>query len=263
MRRGTIFWGTVLVILGVLMLLGNLGLLGGINIWEMLWPVFLILLGVWVLIGTFNRRTSQVEHANVPLEGASRGKLRIQHGAGRLSVYGIDSVTDLAVGDFGGGVEVSTRKEGETMTATLAIPTQNFPFNWIPGEGLEWSVGLNQGVPLALELQTGANDAAIDLSRSHVTDIRLESGASNTTIRLPEAAGETRVVVEAGAAKVSVQVPQGVAGRIRTEGGVMGVDVDTTRFPRSGNYYQSQDYDAAANRADINIKMGAGSVKVS
>ena len=80
---------------------------------------------------------------------------------------------------------------------------------------------------------------------------------------MPQAAGETHVWVEAGAARVSIQLPQGVAGRIRVEGGVMGVDIDTARFPRSGTYYQSPDYDGAANRADINVKIGAGSVKVS
>ena len=42
MRRGSLFWGAILVILGILILLDNLGVLAGVSIWNVFWPLLLI-----------------------------------------------------------------------------------------------------------------------------------------------------------------------------------------------------------------------------
>jgi hypothetical protein len=77
------------------------------------------------------------------------------------------------------------------------------------------------------------------------------------------ARGASLLDVEAGAASISIRVPEGTAGRIRVKESVMSMDVDTNRFPRlDAGLYQSSDYDAAADRAEINIESGLGSVKV-
>lgn len=48
-RNPGVFWGVVLVILGVLFLLANSGVLTNIN-WDYVWPLFLIALGVWLIV---------------------------------------------------------------------------------------------------------------------------------------------------------------------------------------------------------------------
>ncbi len=64
-------------------------------------------------------------------------------------------------------------------------------------------------------------------------------------------------------AAVHVLVPGGVAARIHTAAGLAGVAVDTGRFPRSGEHrYESPDYATAANRADIDIEAGMGSIEI-
>jgi hypothetical protein len=57
-------------------------------------------------------------------------------------------------------------------------------------------------------------------------------------------------------------VPAGVAARIRAEAGLSDMKVDRSRFPRQGVYYQSPDYETAANKADVTVQMGVGSVEV-
>jgi len=57
-------------------------------------------------------------------------------------------------------------------------------------------------------------------------------------------------------------VPDGLSARIHVSVGMAGVSVDETRFPRNGNYYQSPDYDSAANAVDMTINAGAASIKV-
>jgi hypothetical protein len=42
------FWGTILIVLGAVLLLKNLGIIQAAT-WDVLWPVLLILLGVALL----------------------------------------------------------------------------------------------------------------------------------------------------------------------------------------------------------------------
>ncbi len=54
----------------------------------------------------------------------------------------------------------------------------------------------------------------------------------------------------------------GVAARIRIEGSLAGIKVDTSRFAHMGSVYQSADYDTATNKADIQVEIGAGSIDI-
>ena len=85
MRRSAMLWGSILLIIGIALLLDNLGLLGDINIWGLIWPLALVALGAWILWGNLLHRSSRSEQINIPFEGAQQARLRVQHGAGRLN----------------------------------------------------------------------------------------------------------------------------------------------------------------------------------
>jgi hypothetical protein len=264
MRRGTLFWGTILILAGILFLLSNLNIIT-VDVWGLLWPIFLVALGVWILFGTvLGRRAAEAEHANIPLEGAARARLRVNHGAGRIQLSPGTSDGDLVEGDFVGGLDLRTRREGDLLNVEMSIPVQFFPFgpwNWGP-HGLDWNFAVNRDVPIVLHINTGAGEANLDLSELQVSELRLQTGASSSYITLPAHAGHTRADVEAGAASVRLTVPTGVAGRIRNRSGLSSVSIDTQRFPRQGDIYQSPDYDRAANKVDVEIKTGVGSVDI-
>src|SRR5512147_557125 len=206
MKRSSLFWGAVLVIIGLVLLLDNLGLLGNINVWNLLWPLFLIALGIWFLYGTLFRKTPEMEHANVPLEGASRARVRIAHGAGRLRITAGAGDGDLVVGDFGGGLNLDTRHEGDLLDVRMGVPPQVFPMFWGPGYTLDWNIELNRDIPLSLKMETGANEARLDLSELKVSELFIKSGASSTDLILPSNAGMTQVRIESGVNSMNVQV---------------------------------------------------------
>ena len=135
------------------------------------------------------------------------------------------------------------------------------PWNW--GSGLNWEVQLNNDVPLRLKVEAGASQTDLDLTDLKVTELKLSTGASSTTVTLPAHAGLTNAKIEAGAAAVKLHVPGGVAARIRAKGGLASIDIDETRFPRTGDEYRSPDFDTAANRVEMRIETGVGSVRVS
>ena len=53
MRRDNLFWGTALILVGVLLYLQTQGYIG--NILPYLWPLALILVGVWMILGVYWR----------------------------------------------------------------------------------------------------------------------------------------------------------------------------------------------------------------
>jgi hypothetical protein len=262
MRRGSIFWGIILVLAGGLFLLNNLGFLK-VDVWNLLWPFFLIALGIAFLWGTIFRTSSRGEHVTIPLEGAGRARLKVRHGAGRLSIQSGTQAGDLAEGYFGGGLDYRTRRSGDDLDVEMSVPPQFFPFAWGPGFNLDWNFQLTQDIPINLNVEGGANDANIDLSNLQVEDLTLKSGASSTQITMPANAGMTHTRIETGAASVKVRVPDGVAARIRAQGGLASIQIDTARFPQQGELYKSIDYEAAANRIDFDIQLGVGSVQIS
>jgi hypothetical protein len=114
-----------------------------------------------------------------------------------------------------------------------------------------------------LVVESGASSLNIDLKDVLASHVELNTGASSSNVTVP-ARGVSLLDIEAGAASVNVRVPAATAARIRVQEGVNSVNVDTNRFARlDSGFYQSTGYDTAADRADINIEAGLGSVTVS
>jgi cell wall-active antibiotic response 4TMS protein YvqF/uncharacterized protein DUF2154 len=262
MRRSSLFWGVILLLLGLLMLGDAYGLRlpGGARPMEFFWPVLLILIGAWILLGVLTRPRVVSEHGSVDLQGASEAELRIDHGAGELRISGGAEPGKLAAGTFSGGMEQSAQMEGSRLVARMRPPQPTFMV--MPQfERHDWDVRLSNSVPILLTLHTGANNAVVNLAGMRITGLRVETGASETEVTLP-AEGRFRADFSLGAASLRVSVPQGMAARVRVSQGVSDVKVDQARFPRMGDAYQSPDFDSAANAVDLKIDAGAAEIRV-
>jgi hypothetical protein len=264
MRSGKAFWGLIILIVGVALLLEPLGILPpGTSVWRFIWPAVLIFLGVWLLVVplAYRGRKPDTESISIPLGGAADARLRLKHGAGQLSVSSLDSADAFVSGSFGGGVDQIVHMDGGTLRVKLQSPQDNFPVG-VPFEGLNWDVKINHGIPVRLDVSSGASETRLDLEDLKLSELNIDTGASSTMVDLPAKAGYTRVHVESGAAAVILRVPAQVAARIQVESGLAGISVDQGRFPRSGSYYESVDYALAANKVDIFVKTGVGSLEV-
>ncbi len=271
MRRWNFVIGAVLIVVGVFtvlqLLLNALGI--AFRIWWIFWPVVLIGLGVWILQGFRWRggREVEKEDASVPLEGATEASVRVRHGAGRLFIGSGAGPGELLSGSFGGGLEAHTSRSGGRLAVEMRIKDRdvaNYFTTWTRGRTgvLDWDFRLAQGIPLDLELETGANESRLTLTELAVRDLRLKTGASSTQIDLPARVAYTRVSVDCGAASVRLRVPAGVAALIRVTAAIAGVHVDTLRFPRVGDFYRSSDWDSAASKVEITVETGVGSIDV-
>lgn len=267
MTRNRIFWALILVLLGAILLMNNLDILD-VAVWSLFWPSLLILLGIWFLWGSLSRTPpKESEVASVPLDGATEAHVQIKHGAGRLQVRGEGDGDELISGSFGWGLAKEIRREGSKLFVTLrprhgVFPDVIFPWSWTSGGGLDWDVSIRREIPLTLSFETGAGEARLDLSQLQVKDLRIQTGASSTQLTLPQSAGHTDMRLEAGVASVSVKVPEKVAAKIRTSGGLASIQVDQNRFLPDGEIYKSAEYESAENKVEMRIETGVGSVKV-
>jgi hypothetical protein len=261
-RRGAYFWGSVLILLGLILLAQNMGWIRDAG--GLIWPALLILAGAWILWGALGRRPgADVEQVVIPLEGARRARLRVRHGAGRLIIAGGAPANTLLSGSFAGGLDYRSRPEGDVLDVKLRGSEHGWYGPWaFPARGgFDWNFALNSDIELALDLRIGANGADLNLTDLRVTELNLELGASSTQLTLPAHAGFTRANLRLGAAALSLRAPAGVAVRLRVRAGLASINVDTARFPRqAGDTYQSPDYDTAANKIDIDVEAGLGSL---
>ena len=259
--RSNIFWGTLIILVGALFLLQNLGILN-IDLWNLLWPLFLIALGAWIILGRLFPNRAAVEHAIIGSGGAKKARIKINHGAGNLNIHAGSSADHLIEGDFGGGLDFKENFNGEIKEVALKPRLQGIVFPWGPDQAFNWNLSLAPNVPLELNLETGANEAYVDLTGLLVEKLKLSTGASSTHIVLPAAAGYTQVRVESGVTAVHLTIPTQVAGRIQYSGGLSSIQIDKSRFIHTGNTYESADYNTAANKVEISIETGIASISI-
>jgi hypothetical protein len=261
-RSGGVFWALVLISVGAIFLLQNLRILTAD--WGRLWPIFVIVLGIWLLIGNFVRPGREATTArSVPLDGARQARVEVHHGAGELRVGPSGDPATLVSNTVSGDLEQHVRRDGDRLEVQLRQQYDwafwMWPWNW--GTGNRWTMGLNRGVPIALDVRTGASDAVLDLRDVQVTDLRVDTGASSLNVTLP-ARGQVTARIKAGAASVKVHIPDGVAARVHGVVGVGTLNLNNARFPYRDGVHQSPDFEAAANRVDLSIEGGAASIDV-
>ncbi len=263
MRKNQVFWGMVIILIGTALLLNSLGIIH--NFGKFIWPLLLIFAGVWILLGPYlwKRVEGEITTIKVELRDALSASVEINHGAGQLSILPSTDDAMILTGECRGGVRETVKYLGSQTQVTLSVPDQfvtMVPF--MGGSGINWKLFMNKHIPLDLTLKTGADDAQVDLREMQVKRLKLETGASNTVITLPAAAGITEAVVGAGAASIKLIIPEGVEARIRTSAGLAGINVNTGRFQKTPDGYESSMFADAPNRIDLKVDMGLGSVEI-
>jgi hypothetical protein len=250
-----------LVILVILFMLQTSGLISDVFGWF--WPVFLILLGIWVLTARMLPKTwgnAGQQDFSIDLQGATELALDFNLGAGSVQLG--SGAPDVAIsGTQATGMEIKSHLVGDRLDVKIDAGPSLIPFLG-PDSGI-WRFLVHQQVPLTLDVDAGASSLDFDLTDLKVTHLKVDMGASILKVKLPMNAGNTRLDIDSGAATIHLNVPQGVAARLRLDQGASSLDIDELRFPMQGSgFYQSADYETAANKVEINLSGGANALKV-
>ena len=262
--RPPVIAGLTLVVLGGLWLLRNLGLIPRLPIA----PLVLIAVGAIIVIAALRSQPADAgagvteTPVAVPLDGAARARILLDHGAGTLDVTGGGQPGLALDGSAQGAAPPILRREGDLLEIRLRPLAGGEPGGWMSrGEALSWRLALSGEVPLEIELRTGASRLRADLSALGVERVRLRTGASDVDLVLP-GRGRCSAFLSAGAAEIRVRVPEGVAASVRNRTALASFRIDELRFPRTGDVFRSPDYEHAEARADIDVEGGLASFDV-
>ena len=298
-RRGYLF-PLILIAIGVLFLLGNLGYLPPIT-WQALlslWPVLLIVFGVEMLVGRrrpllalaleaavvaaavalvaaqpfgfFGSPVTVATSFSIPRGGSRALSLNVQGGAGTYTISG--GAADLVDASSSGGA-ISVHDERHGGTADVSVQPTNFGGNafGVPGTvPSSVDVRVASDVPTSLRVSGGAGEFTVDLGRFEVRTVRIDTGASRLDLTLPTPSGDVPIRIGAGAASLTIVVPDGVEAAITTQGGLVSTTILNPRFgsgtsssvARSATTLQTSGYASAKDRVTVTLSAGASSVTI-
>ena len=286
---GAPIWGVFLLFLGVVFLLQTLDILPW-GIWETLWrfwPVLIIIIGLGILLRHYNvwlvslltlailgaclgisiwqygpSPTAGVatKSYSEPLGDIERAQIEVDITAGSLTIsslppgspnfVGVDSEARDRSGDT--GVDFHQQDgEGRLYLSTKQV-----------NDGIRWEVSLARGMPLTINIKSSASSMELDLVDLKVTELRLDVDVGNYIVMMPSSAGTTDIWIKADVANIEVNIPDGVAARIRADTDLSAFDVDEARFPRQGDYYISHHFDATPNQIYLEIDCDLGRIQV-
>jgi hypothetical protein len=291
MNTSRIFWGTLWIVAGVLILLAKLDVmtlqLG--SLWKF-WPLVLVLWGVSVLTGAKAIRGLLAALAAILLAliiyglweewGSGRepreltsqtfmetydstlhlASLRFVSGAGSFTIrdtcaplFRAETATDF------GKYEMDSRTGSEEKDLTLRLA--DHPGGLRAGGRNSVTMCLNPGPVWALNLEIGAAQLHADLTPFAAENIDIKTGAADVRVRLGDRAEKCRVKIQAGVSSISVQVPESAGCEISSQSGLSSKTFNGFVERGDGNY-RTANFDTASRKIFLSFKAGVSSLKV-
>lgn len=291
-RRGSLIGPVILIGLGVVFLLDNLGVVHW-DIWQIvfrLWPVLLIaagldlvvgrrstagtivvilvmvgliFAGVWLLSDSLSG-TAQTETLRQATQDAQRAEVEIDGSVGTLRVGTHDEpgVLILGTAELSPGEELRKDFRVQDGTAFYTLGSRSV---WrIPSWGgfgeRVWGLRVSRELLMRLSVSAGVGETMLDLAELQATEVTLSAGVGRSTITLP-ATGRYSATIDSGVGEVTIHLPRGLAARITVSTGIGDVEVEGD-FQRDGDVYVSPGFETAQNRVVLDISGGIGRIVV-
>jgi hypothetical protein len=200
-------------------------------------------------------------HFAAPLGPSRSGRLRFTNGAHRIIIHADSRLRGLYRARFG---DRMPKVEARRGIVTIQYP--RFPSDdWLndrsepPAE-----VELNASISWDVELSGGASRLLADLRGLRLGSLKVDGGASRLEVVLPAPSGIVTVVILGGASNVAIRRPEGVAARLRVDGGATNLTFDDRHIGAAGGELdlQSGDYDGAVDRYAFAVTGGANNLSI-
>ncbi|MFN2271003.1 MAG: toast rack family protein [Anaerolineae bacterium] len=191
----------------------------------------------------------QEKKESIPLDGAEPVAVEILFGAGELEIASGDP-DQLFSGRFLYNV-AEWEPEITYSDGKLIIQQGDGAESWSwPGEDAarnEWELALSPGVPLEMDIKTGAGQGELDLTDLQIEKLDIDLGAGDFSVQFnaPNQAEMSRFTLDVGAANLEITgVGNASPEEMIVQGGAGKISLDLT-----GDW---------ANSADIEVSSGVG-----
>jgi hypothetical protein len=291
-RRGG-FAGPILLIgLGLLLLLSNLGWIPG-SIWPTLlqmWPVILIVFGLDILIG---RRSiwgsmalvvlilavlaggywlstlsimpaghASLESVTIPSEGATRSEVSVRSSVGLLQVVAgraggpyLEATVPLLPGE-------ELRQNVQESGGSVSIDLRSEGLIILPSvssRGQPWVVRLKPSMETELTLGLGAGEIRLDGADLDLTAIDADLGVGQIVVEAGP--GVRRIDASSGIGQIVIVLPAGAHARIEADVALGDVDVPDG-YRKSGDAYVSPGWTSSTTAIEISVNQAIGQIVI-
>ncbi|NLA58529.1 MAG: hypothetical protein GX855_06480 [Firmicutes bacterium] len=297
MRAKQLWFGVVLILVGALILMANLGFLDW-NFWQalrQLWPVLLISIGLtmllaetrWVFIGPlvligailfaainpvgisfgFNHLMGgyevrrSVSYSKAWDASISQGELRLQVPAGTINLMG--SPEQLVSGRvfYRKGMPVwGYQQQGGRGTITLS--SRKVRGSLGGSQGFQGDIALGVMVPWDVKLELGAGKLLGDLRTVPITSLMAELGAGSMDLTLSDRGIRREIRIRGGASSIRLRVPWGVELRVQLKNPIGSHNLEAAGLKKTGDYWISDGYETALSAYDITVSLGIGRLEL-
>lgn len=286
------FWALILFFIGVAFLGQNFGWfeINLANIWRF-WPVILIIIalsmlakrgimgtifgGIVVILivagivmsivfgGSNQSKEVTTQNFNETLtESITSGKVVINAGAGNINIGGISA--DMVSGKLESNIAtlgVSPEVNDGKKTVDLSLDVTNNWTSWFGHNTNDLTVDLTDKIPLEVVLNVGAMDLNLDFSKIRLEKLEIKSGATSANLKFGNLVDQAVFNLDTGASSNNILLPEGIGAKVKIDSGVSSSELkDFEKL--DNNTYQTEGYDQAEKKIDMEIKMGAASLNV-
>ena len=141
--------------------------------------------------------------------------------------------------------------EGSHADIVFDVEGDNYQVNNIEEvKSNRFDISLNQTPIYDFELNLGACELNFDFSEYKVSDVEINSGASNIDIKLGELYDSTYVVISTGVSKIRIGIPNNSGCKLECESVLSLKDFDGFS-KKSSNVYETSNYSSAENKIEI------------
>ncbi len=258
-NRRSFFWSTLLIGVGLVWLLVNLGVIAPFNVSTILklWPLLLIVLGLDILFGhrfawignllglltvagvvgflilaprtdALNNSAVMTEQFTEPVGDAKSVDYNFETASEPVEIYAIGGSTNLIDarlshhGTIGFIVNGSTDKSIHLFENTDSSSWLNW--NWALNDR-KWNIGLNSEIPASIVLDGGSGAINADLSDLQLESLTADLGSGASNFTLPESNSPLLVDIDSGSGAVNLSLPEKTNLTLRIQSGSGAVNV--------------------------------------
>lgn len=290
LKQDKIIGGIVLIAIGIIFLLVNLGYIS----WSIflsildLWPLILIAIGLnimfkgnriisaitWIVFfvvfigygvyyqgGISYGNGQQLVINNNPQ--IVTGELNLKLGGTSFNIN--DSMNKLIDATYDSSYyKADTRYSNNNTHANITVEGKSGRFKFVNfnRRSINSFFNLNKDVVWDIRADVGAVKGTLDLSDLKINNLKIGMGAGNLDIIFGDKHTETKAKIDSGASNLDIYIRDGVGAKIRVQGALNNTNIKSKGWQMIDEYYITPGYDEAESKLILDISAGVANITI-
>lgn len=252
-RHRSFFWPILLIGIGVLWLLSNLGIISGVSFGSIFrfWPLVLIVIGLDLIVGRFSgilsaaiaiftvlilaallvaapnlgltsSTNANFETFSAEVADAEFAEVTLDLSSYAAAINSVQNSGNLFTAEVGYYGEMRFTDSG-TTNRRIRLEHYSSPDTWFNINfdqiALRWDIGLNPDVPTDLFVDGGSGSINMDLSKMSLTALTYDGGSGSMDMSLPTSADGYTASLDTGSGSVRVRIAGSQNMTLELDGG--------------------------------------------